>query len=153
MDERMAAVETGRRSANSSGRCQCRVTDSVLSTTMAHSLDERCTQLKLDYDSCFNSWFEGYLEPAVSASASPESRSKYSKEKAEEYESKCGKIWATYRDCVQVRRICRFIVKSSLNECDDTCQKAVKEKGLDDLLNQARRENPLKEPPKASTNQ
>ncbi|KAH9958369.1 mitochondrial distribution/morphology family 35/apoptosis [Lactifluus volemus] len=98
---------------------------------MAHSLNERCTQLKLDYDSCFNSWFEGYLEPAVSASASPESRSKYSKEKAEEYERKCGQIWATYRDCVQ---------------------KAVKEKGLDDLLNQARRENPLKEPPQASTN-
>jgi TRIAP1/MDM35 family protein len=93
---------------------------------MAQSLEQGCTQLKLEYDSCFNSWFEGYLEPAVSASASPESRAKYSKEKADEYERKCGKIWASYRDCVR---------------------KAVKEKGLDDLLDQARKENPLREPP------
>jgi TRIAP1/MDM35 family protein len=70
---------------------------------MAHSLEERCTPLKLEYDSCFNSWFEGYLEPAVSVSASPENRAEYSKAKAEEYERKCGKIWASYRDCVQVR--------------------------------------------------
>ncbi|TFY80255.1 hypothetical protein EWM64_g3753 [Hericium alpestre] len=93
---------------------------------MAQSLTSECTPLKLEYDSCFNSWFEGYLEPAVSASASSEQRAKYSKEKAEEYESKCGKIWASYRACVQ---------------------KAVKEKGLNDLLDQAREENPLKEPP------
>lgn len=72
---------------------------------MAHSLEQSCTASKLEYDSCFNSWFEGYLEPAVSASASPESRAKYSKEKADEYERKCGKIWASYRDCVRVRRI------------------------------------------------
>jgi TRIAP1/MDM35 family protein len=71
-------------------------------TAMAHSIEERCTPLKLEYDSCFNSWFEGYLEPAVSASASQESRTKYSKEKAEEYERKCGKIWASYRECVRV---------------------------------------------------
>lgn len=71
-------------------------------TAMAHSLEQGCTQLKLEYDSCFNSWFEGYLEPAVSASASPESRAKYSKEKADEYERKCGRIWASYRDCVRV---------------------------------------------------
>ena len=69
---------------------------------MAHSLTDECTPLKLEYDSCFNSWFEGYLEPAVSASASPDQRAKYSKAKAEEYERKCGKIWASYRDCVQV---------------------------------------------------
>ncbi|THH13594.1 hypothetical protein EW146_g6642 [Bondarzewia mesenterica] len=93
---------------------------------MAHSLTPECTSHKLEYDSCFNSWFEGYLEPAVSASASPDERAKYSKAKAEEYESKCGKIWASYRECVQ---------------------KAVKEKGLDDLLDQARKDNPLKEPP------
>ena len=79
-----------------------RVTRIHTETTMAHSLEERCTPLKLEYDSCFNSWFEGYLEPAVSASASPESRAKYSKEKAEEYERKCGKIWASYRECVRV---------------------------------------------------
>ncbi|KAI0259075.1 mitochondrial distribution/morphology family 35/apoptosis [Gloeopeniophorella convolvens] len=97
---------------------------------MAQSLEQNCTPLKLEYDSCFNSWFEGYLEPAVSASASPENRAKYSKDKAEEYERKCGKIWASYRDCVQ---------------------KAVKEKGLDELLDQARKENPLKEPPQVSS--
>lgn len=96
---------------------------------MAHSLEERCTPLKLEYDSCFNSWFEGYLEPAVSVSASPENRAEYSKAKAEEYERKCGKIWASYRDCVQ---------------------KAVKDKGLDDLLDEARKENPLKEPQRTS---
>ncbi|KAI0275658.1 mitochondrial distribution/morphology family 35/apoptosis [Russula aff. rugulosa BPL654] len=96
---------------------------------MAHSLEDRCTPLKLEYDSCFNSWFEGYLEPAVSVSASPENRAEYSKAKAEEYERKCGKIWASYRDCVR---------------------KAVKDKGLDDLLDQARKENPLKEPQRTS---
>ena len=73
-----------------------------INPVMAHSIEERCTPLKLEYDSCFNSWFEGYLEPAVSASASPETRAEYSKAKAEEYERKCGKIWANYRDCVQV---------------------------------------------------
>lgn len=72
---------------------------------MAHSLAAECTPLKIEYDSCFNSWFEGYLEPAVSASATPDQRAKYSKQKAEEYENKCGKIWASYRECVQVRRL------------------------------------------------
>ena len=80
---------------------------------MAHSLEERCTPLKLEYDSCFNSWFEGYLEPAVSASTSPESRAKYSKEKAEEYERKCGKIWASYRECVRVCSVRCFIYEIS----------------------------------------
>ncbi|EIM81829.1 uncharacterized protein STEHIDRAFT_27330, partial [Stereum hirsutum FP-91666 SS1] len=93
---------------------------------MAHSLAAECTPLKIEYDSCFNSWFEGYLEPAVSASATPDQRAKYSKQKAEEYENKCGKIWSSYRECVQ---------------------KAVKDKGLNDLLDEARKENPLKEPP------
>ncbi|KAF8812782.1 hypothetical protein BYT27DRAFT_7273261, partial [Phlegmacium glaucopus] len=32
----------------------------------------RRTPLKQTYDSCFNSWFEGYLEPAVSTSSSAE---------------------------------------------------------------------------------
>ena len=85
-------------------------THTVYKAAMAHSLEERCTPLKLEYDSCFNSWFEGYLEPAVSASASPENRAEYSKAKAEEYERKCGKIWATYRDCVQVRLNVRVIL-------------------------------------------
>lgn len=83
---------------------------------MAHSIEERCTPLKLEYDSCFNSWFEGYLEPAVSASASPESRAEYSRAKAEEYERKCGKIWASYRDCVQVCFILVYDLHNSMNE-------------------------------------
>jgi TRIAP1/MDM35 family protein len=85
---------------------------------MAHSLEERCTPLKLEYDSCFNSWFEGYLEPAVSASASPETRTEYSKAKAEEYERKCGKIWANYRDCVRVCWVSLFSpCIRPMNEC------------------------------------
>ncbi|KAF9467398.1 hypothetical protein BDZ94DRAFT_1305472 [Collybia nuda] len=93
---------------------------------MAHSLSPECTPLKLEYDSCFNAWFEGYLEPAVAASASPKERANYSKQKADEFQQKCGKVWESYRFCVK---------------------KAVKEKGLDDLLQQARDENPLTEPP------
>ncbi|KAH9948050.1 mitochondrial distribution/morphology family 35/apoptosis [Amylocystis lapponica] len=93
---------------------------------MALSLSEECTPLKQEYDACFNAWFEGYLEPAVSASASPEQRSAFSQQKAAEYERNCGKIWTQYRDCVQ---------------------KAVKEKQLDVLLDEARQEYPLKDPP------
>ncbi|KAH8089897.1 mitochondrial distribution/morphology family 35/apoptosis [Cristinia sonorae] len=95
---------------------------------MAHSLSDECTPLKREYDSCFNAWFEGYLEPAVNATT-PEQRLKYSQDKAAEYERNCGKIWNQYRECVQ---------------------KAVKDKGLDVLLEQARAENPLKEPPPAT---
>ncbi|KAF7797690.1 hypothetical protein EIP86_011073 [Pleurotus ostreatoroseus] len=95
---------------------------------MAHSLSDGCTPLKREYDSCFNAWFEGYLEPAVAAT--PAERLQYSQQKAEEYERKCGKIWEQYRSCVQ---------------------KAVKAKGLDTLLQQARDENPLKEPPSLSS--
>jgi len=90
-----------------------------IEAAMAHSLEKRCTPLKLEYDSCFNSWFEGYLEPAVSAAASLENRAEYSKAKAEEYERKCGKIWASYRDCVQVWlsfRVCPSIYYPHTNE-------------------------------------
>ncbi|KAG8689259.1 hypothetical protein FRC09_012493 [Ceratobasidium sp. 395] len=45
---------------------------------------------------------------------------------AAEYQEKCGKLWEGYRECVQ---------------------RAVKEKGLTDLLEQAREEHPLKHPP------
>ncbi|OCF37498.1 hypothetical protein I316_00622 [Kwoniella heveanensis BCC8398] len=34
------------------------------------SLSPECTPLKHRYDSCFNAWFEGYLQPALAASAS-----------------------------------------------------------------------------------
>ncbi|KAG5641489.1 hypothetical protein DXG03_005100 [Asterophora parasitica] len=93
---------------------------------MAHSLSPQCTPLKLEYDSCFNTWFEGYLEPAIAAAETPAKREAYSRQKATEFQEKCGKIWESYRDCVS---------------------KAVKEKGLDTLLQQARDENPLTEPP------
>ena len=68
---------------------------------MADSLSPECTPLKITYDSCFNSWFEGYLEPAVAAS--PAERAAYSKRKAEEFQKKCGGIWEQYKGCVQVR--------------------------------------------------
>ena len=77
------------------------------SSPMAHSLAEQCTPLKREYDTCFNAWFEGYLEPAVAAT--PETRKRYSAEKAAEYERNCGKIWAQYRDCVQVIRFLRLL--------------------------------------------
>ncbi|KAF5369034.1 hypothetical protein D9758_002963 [Tetrapyrgos nigripes] len=96
---------------------------------MADSLSPECTPLKKEYDACFNVWFEGYLEPAVSASASPQKQAESSQRKAEEFQQKCGKIWESYRGCVQ---------------------KALKEKGLDKLLEQSRTENPLTEPPQSS---
>lgn len=32
------------------------------------SMSPACTLLKIRYDACFNSWFEGYLQPALDAS-------------------------------------------------------------------------------------
>ncbi|PFH46764.1 hypothetical protein AMATHDRAFT_110995, partial [Amanita thiersii Skay4041] len=93
---------------------------------MANSLSPECTPLKHEYDSCFNAWFEGYLEPAVAPNASAEQRAAYSKQKADEFQEKCGLIWNKYRACVQ---------------------KAVKDKGLEKVLNQAQDEYPLTEPP------
>ncbi|TDL24628.1 hypothetical protein BD410DRAFT_767184 [Rickenella mellea] len=92
---------------------------------MAHSLSPECTPLKQEYDTCFNAWFEGYLQPVVAAT--PELRAEQTAAKTEEYNQKCGKIWESYRDCVQ--------------------QRAVKAKGLEDLLGEARKENPLTKPP------
>jgi len=96
---------------------------------MASSLSPQCTPLKHEYDNCFNSWFEGYLEPVVGSNgteASKQDREKHVKAKAEEYEHNCGKLWSAYKECVQ---------------------KAVVEKGLEQLLNEAREENPLSELP------
>lgn len=77
---------------------------------MSQSLAPQCTPLKQEYDSCFNSWFEGYLEPAVAASKSTEARAAYSKKKADEFQEKCGKIWEQYKACVQVRK--SFLLRS-----------------------------------------
>jgi TRIAP1/MDM35 family protein len=76
---------------------------------MAQSLSPKCTPLKHEYDACFNAWFEGYLEPALPPSATAEQRAAYSKQKADEYEQRCGKIWKEYRDCVQVRFITPYV--------------------------------------------
>ncbi len=69
---------------------------------MADSLSPECTPLKHKYDSCFNEWFEGYLEPAIAASATQPEREAYSRQQAAEFEAKCGKIWVEYKTCVQV---------------------------------------------------
>ena len=68
---------------------------------MSSSLAPECTPLKHEYDTCFNAWFEGYLEPAVTA-PTPEQRTKWAQEQAAEYERRCGKVWAQYKECVQV---------------------------------------------------
>ncbi|EEB92976.1 hypothetical protein MPER_08434, partial [Moniliophthora perniciosa FA553] len=71
------------------------------STILLDSVSAECTPLKKEYDSCFNTWFEGYLEPAVSLPKT-QSREEYSKRKAEEFQQKCGKMWEAYQGCVQV---------------------------------------------------
>lgn len=72
------------------------------SMPMASSLSTDCTPLKLEYDACFNAWFEGYLEPLTSHTTT-EQRQERAAEKAREYEQRCGKVWETYKSCVQVR--------------------------------------------------
>ena len=74
---------------------------------MAHSLSEECTPLKHEYDKCFNKWFEGYLQPVLSAST-PEERAEHTRMKQKEYEDKCGKVWETYKSCVQVSPVTYF---------------------------------------------
>ena len=44
------------------------------------------------------------------AALSTEARMEYSRQKAEEFEEKCGKIWRSYRSCVQV---CSFSIGTS----------------------------------------
>lgn len=71
--------------------------------SMASSLSADCTPLKLKYDACFNAWFEGYLEPSIYDATTVEQRQERSAQKAREYEERCGKVWQSYRACVQVR--------------------------------------------------
>jgi hypothetical protein len=78
---------------------------------MAHSLASECTPLKHAYDSCFNAWFAGYLEPTLTSHQQREkdkNPQEYQKRKAEEYQQKCGKVWESYRECVQVSCLPRF---------------------------------------------
>jgi TRIAP1/MDM35 family protein len=111
---------------------------------MASSLLPECTPLKAAYDSCFNAWFEGYLEPAVAAYTSSNDRAVYAKKKADEYEEKCGKLWTSYQACVQV---CHTLLGLTHAYKPSNAQKAVKERGLDDMLRDARQENPLQTAP------
>ncbi|KAJ7287047.1 mitochondrial distribution/morphology family 35/apoptosis [Mycena rebaudengoi] len=92
---------------------------------MADSLSPACTPLKHEYDSCFNVWFEGYLEPAISPSATDAQRAAHYQQKADEFQAKCGKVYEEYRNCIQ---------------------NAVKQKGIESMLEQAREEHPLREP-------
>lgn len=68
---------------------------------MSQSLSAKCTPLKREYDSCFNAWFAEYLEPPIAVS--PEKKREQDLAKTEEYEQRCGKVWAAYKECVQVR--------------------------------------------------
>ncbi|KAF7296080.1 hypothetical protein MKEN_01423100 [Mycena kentingensis (nom. inval.)] len=90
---------------------------------MSESLSPECTPLKHAYDSCFNVWFEGYLEAAL-ANASDAQRKVHYKQKAEEFDAKCGTIYKDYQNCLQ---------------------NAVKKRGIEPLLQQAREEHPLTE--------
>ncbi|KAJ7668982.1 hypothetical protein B0H17DRAFT_1086988 [Mycena rosella] len=81
--------------------------------------------LKQEYDACFNLWFEGYLEPTPS-SATDAQRIAHYQRKASEFESKCGKVYAEYQNCIQ---------------------SAVKQNGIEPMLQQAREEHPLREAP------
>ena len=72
---------------------------------MAHSLSSECTPLKHAYDSCFNAWFAGYLEPTLTPHQQREkdkNPQEYQRQKAQEYQQKCGKVWESYKECVQV---------------------------------------------------
>ncbi|KAJ7350677.1 mitochondrial distribution/morphology family 35/apoptosis [Mycena albidolilacea] len=92
---------------------------------MADSLSPQCTPLKNEYDSCFNVWFEEYLEPALATNATQKQRTAHYQRKADEFQAKCGKVYAEYQNCIQ---------------------NAVKERGIEPLLQQAREEHPLREP-------
>ncbi|SAM86504.1 uncharacterized protein UBRO_08878 [Ustilago bromivora] len=130
------------------------------------SMSPECTPLKHRYDSCFNLWFKDYLaigdgqireqqrqsEASSSGTASPASESSADKKKSgwfsdsssswsvstsaassaesdletrkraimERYDQDCGKLFKDYQAC-----------------------KAVTERGLEDLIRQARKENPF----------
>ncbi|ELU45531.1 hypothetical protein AG1IA_00409 [Rhizoctonia solani AG-1 IA] len=80
------------------------ISSTACRSLMAESLSAECTPLKHAYDTCFNAWFEGYLEPATSSNnKQPSDPSSRAKKMAAEYEEKCGKLWEGYRECVQVR--------------------------------------------------
>lgn len=52
------------------------ITTGYRTHTIIRSLDPQCTPLKHRYDSCFNLWFEGYLQPALDGRVTGESSTK-----------------------------------------------------------------------------
>jgi hypothetical protein len=94
------------------------------------------------YDTCFNTWFASYLPLASSPDVSDDER----KVKADEYESKCGQTFREYKACLQASRLVLFSrrrVAVHLLFPFLFSQKGIQEKGLTDLLAQARAEEPL----------
>ncbi|KAG8755493.1 hypothetical protein FRC14_003991 [Serendipita sp. 396] len=102
---------------------------------MAQSISPECTPLKHKYDTCFNAWLESYLSPEVTnaikssstssnSASNDDAKAHRTRRMAQEYEDKCGAAWKAYNSCVT---------------------KAVKEHKLEELIHQARDENPLRE--------
>ena len=98
----------------------CDLTDSSFYFAM-DSLHPPCTALKKAYDSCFNHWFDEYLQlaapiPPSAGKGNPkveEERQAKIKAKAIEYEQKCGATWKAYRDCLEVHGLESFSYVSS----------------------------------------
>jgi len=116
---------------------------------MAQSLSAECTPLKTKYDSCFNAWLESYLSPEVTAAVSKtgsgsstnndEGKAQRTRKMARQYEEKCGASWKAYNTCITVRGLPTLPHLPVTN----VLQRAVKEHKLEELINQAREENPL----------
>jgi TRIAP1/MDM35 family protein len=109
--------------------------------------------MKKAYDSCFNHWFDEYLQlaapiPPTAGKGNPkveEERQAKIKAKAVQYEEKCGATWKAYRDCLEVREHqlqldVIWLIRFAL------CQDGLQEKDLKGLIREARQEFPLKVP-------
>jgi TRIAP1/MDM35 family protein len=77
---------------------------------MSHSLAPECTSLKHAYDSCFNSWFAGYLQPQPNSGDGVVDRQKQMEAQVKDYEVKCGIVWEEYKDCLLVRQSLLFLL-------------------------------------------
>jgi TRIAP1/MDM35 family protein len=109
---------------------------------MSQSLAPECTQLKHAYDTCFNNWFAGYLQPSSKDEDESGEPQVDTQQQVKEYQEKCGQVWLEYKDCLQVRpHRCLLPYLFGLS----SEQKAVKQKGLDEVLDRAREETPLKD--------
>lgn len=74
---------------------------------MASSLAPECTPLKRKFDSCFNSWFEGYINHAApdKTPVGPEIAAREAAIQASAllYDERCGALWKEYSKCLEVR--------------------------------------------------